>query len=103
MSPTTERRPRHDVEEIPGLDELVEASKVSVFFIDDHQAVRPGEVTAAGGGAGAGAGVACGASAAGASEPWKNFFIVSARTACQWDRCRRRQAAPPWARHPHIG
>ena len=26
------------------IDELVEASKVSVFFIDDHQAVRPGEV-----------------------------------------------------------
>ena len=27
MSPTTERRPRHDVEEIPGLDELVEAMR----------------------------------------------------------------------------
>jgi DUF2075 family protein/predicted kinase len=26
------------------IDELVEASKVAVFFIDDHQAVRPGEV-----------------------------------------------------------
>lgn len=26
------------------IDELVDASKVSVFFIDDHQAVRPGEV-----------------------------------------------------------
>ena len=26
------------------VDELIEASKVAVFFIDDHQAVRPGEV-----------------------------------------------------------
>lgn len=26
------------------IDELIEASKVTVFFIDDHQAVRPGEV-----------------------------------------------------------
>jgi DUF2075 family protein len=30
--------------ERPQIDELVEASKVAVFFIDDHQAVRPGEV-----------------------------------------------------------
>ncbi|MDQ6924619.1 MAG: DUF2075 domain-containing protein, partial [Candidatus Eremiobacteraeota bacterium] len=26
------------------IDELIDASKISVFFIDDHQAVRPGEV-----------------------------------------------------------
>jgi len=31
----------------PQIDELIEAAKLSVFFIDDHQAVRPGEVGSA--------------------------------------------------------
>ena len=38
FTPATRKSERSQV------DELVEASKVSVFFIDDHQAVRPGEV-----------------------------------------------------------
>lgn len=29
---------------LPQIDELIRAAKVSVFFIDDHQVVRPGEI-----------------------------------------------------------
>ena len=29
---------------VPQIDELIRAAKVSVFFIDDHQVVRPGEI-----------------------------------------------------------
>lgn len=29
---------------VPQIDELMQAAKVSVFFIDDHQVVRPGEI-----------------------------------------------------------
>ena len=30
--------------QVPQIDELIRAAKTTVFFIDDHQAVRPGEV-----------------------------------------------------------
>ncbi len=36
--------PKAKKTERPQIDELLGASKLSVFFIDDHQAVRPGEV-----------------------------------------------------------
>src|SRR5450631_1120458 len=32
-----------------------------------------------------------------------NLFIVSARTACRWDRCRHRREASRLALHPHTG
>ena len=37
----TKRASRSD---LPQVDELIRAAKVSVFFIDDHQVVRPGEI-----------------------------------------------------------
>ena len=39
--------PRAKKSDKPQIDELIEAAKLSVFFIDDHQAVRPGEVGSA--------------------------------------------------------
>jgi hypothetical protein len=30
-----------------------------------------------------------------------NFVIVSARTACRWDRCHHRWEALPWEWRPH--
>ena len=38
FTPLSKRSERNQI------DELIDASKVSVFFIDDHQSVRPGEV-----------------------------------------------------------
>lgn len=39
--------PKAKKSDTPQIDELIEAAKLSVFFIDDHQAVRPGEVGSA--------------------------------------------------------
>jgi uncharacterized protein len=36
--------PRHKRPEIPQIEELIKAAKVAVFFIDDDQVVRPGEI-----------------------------------------------------------
>ena len=36
--------PKHMRSDIPQVDQLIRAAKVSIFFIDDYQIVRPGEI-----------------------------------------------------------
>ena len=38
------RTPKHLKSEIPQIEELIRAAKVSIFFVDDNQVVRPKEV-----------------------------------------------------------